>query len=298
MMTQARKRICTGFMLWVHALGRVEMYHHLPAKLVCLLAVLSCSIGNLSANPLDLEQAAKAYQSGDSDRALAILKPLALQGDLQAQNLLGNIIYGLSLASPSKTTEDPKKWYQMASAQGSPEASYALGAIHNNQWLRTKREQDALLAEHYYQQALDRGYSKAEAPLMRIAAHNQTMRQSSSLKYSDSSFNKQRRPQDKPHQGGSEQKKLDQELPEALSRGGFSGIVMTGDPIADAAQLEALLQQLNAIAGGIDLSQVKGGEVDETMLMGMLINFGVSDNQAANLAELLMPFLSTDESSD
>ena len=73
---------------------------------------------------------------------------------------------------------------------------------------------------------------------------------------------------------------------------------MTGDPIADAAQLEALLQQLNAIAGGIDLSQVKGGEVDETMLMGMLINFGVSDNQAANLAELLMPFLSTDESSD
>jgi hypothetical protein len=264
------------------------MCHHLPAKLICLLAVLSCLIGNLSANPLDLEQAAKAYQSGDSDRALAILKPLALQGDLQAQNLLGNIIYGLSLASPSKTTEDPKKWYQMASAQGSPEASYALGAIHNNHWLRTKREEDALLAEHFYQQALDRGFSKAEAPLMRIAAHNQATRQSSSLKYSDSSFNKQRRPPDKP----------DHDLPEVLPRSGFAEIEMTGDPIADAAQLEALLQQLNAIAGDIDLSQINGGGVDETMLTGMLINFGVNEGQAANLAELLMPFLSTDQSSD
>jgi hypothetical protein len=274
------------------------MCHHLPAKLICLLVVLSCLFSNLSANPLDLDQAAKAYQSGDSDRALAILKPLALQGDLQAQNLLGNIIYGLSLANPSKTTEDPKKWYQMASAQGSPEASYALGAIHNNHWLRTKREEDALLAEHFYQLALDRGYSKAEAPLMRIAAHNQATRQSSSLKYSDSSFNRQRGPsekvgQDEQHQGGQ-----DGDLPEVLPQSGFAGIEMTGDPIADAVQLEALLQQLNAIAGEVDLSQIKGGGVDETMLTGMLINFGVSEAQAADLAERLMPFLSADQSSD
>jgi len=133
---------------------------------------------------------------------------------------------------------------------------------------------------------------------MRIAAHNQAMRKSSSLEYSDSSFSKQRRPQDKAAQDRSEQEKLDQKLSEALSRDGFAGIVMTGDPIADAAQLEALLQQLNAIAGGIDLSQIKGGGVDETMLMGMLVNFGISQGQAANLAELLMPFLSTDKSSD
>jgi hypothetical protein len=33
------------------------MYHHLPEKLICLLAVFSCLIGNLSASPLDLEQA-------------------------------------------------------------------------------------------------------------------------------------------------------------------------------------------------------------------------------------------------
>ena len=269
------------------------MCHHLPAKLICLLVVLSCLFSNLSANPLDLDQAAKAYQSGDSDRALAILKPLALQGDLQAQNLLGNIIYGLSLANPSKTTEDPKKWYQMASAQGSPEASYALGAIHNNQWLRTKREEDALLAEHFYQLALDRGYSKAEAPLMRIAAHNQATRKSSSLKYSDSSFNKQRRPSEK-----ADQDEQVQDLPEAPRQSGFVGIEMTGDPIADAVQLEALLQQLNAIAGEVDLSQIKGGGIDETMLTGILINLGVSEGQAADLAELLMPFLPAEQSSD
>ena len=201
MMTQVLKPIGnrkrSGFTPGVHAWGSVEMYHCLPAKLICLFALLSCLIGNLSASPLDLEQATEKYHAGDPERAIAILKPLALQGDLQAQNLLGNIIYGLSVASPSKTSEDPKKWYQMASAQGSPEASYALGVIHDNHWLRTKREEDALLAEHYYQQALDRGYSKAEAPLMRIAAHNQSMRQGRSLKYDDSSFSQQREPKGK-----------------------------------------------------------------------------------------------------
>jgi hypothetical protein len=275
-------------MLRLQAQGRIEMCHHQPANLICLFTLLSCLIGNLSASPLDLEQATDAYQSGDSARAIAILKPLAIHGDLQAQNLLGNIIYGLSLASPTKTTEDPKTWFQMASAQGSPEASYALGAIHNNHWLRTKREEDALLAEQYYQQALDRGYSKAEAPLMRIAAHNQAARQNSSLTYSDSSFNRQRRPRDI----------ADRDLPETLTQKGFAGIEMTGDPIADAAQLETLLQQLNTIAEGIDLSQINGAGVDESMLAGILINFGVSEDQAANLAELLMPFLSTDKSAD
>ena len=303
-MAQTRKSICTGFMLRVQTLGRVEVYRHRSTKLICLLAFLSYSIGNLSANPLDLQQAAQAYQSGDSDRSLTILKPLALQGDLDAQNLLGNIIYGLSLANPSKTTEDPKKWYQMASAQGSAEASYALGVIHNNQWLRSKREEDALLAEHYYQQALDRGYSKAEGPLMRIAAHNQAARKSSSLTYGDSSFSKQRRSQDESGRDISDQKQsgqeildqkiLEQGLPGAFPRGGFAGIVMTGDPIADAIQLEALLQQLNAVAGDIDFSQINDGRVDETTLTGMLIKLGVSDDQAARLAELLMPFLLAD----
>jgi len=299
MMTQARKSICTGFMLRVQTLARVEVYRHRSAKLICLLAFVSCSIGNLSASPLDLQQATQAYQSGDSDRSLAILKPLALQGDLDAQNLLGNIIYGLSLANPSKTTEDPKKWYQMASAQGSAEASYALGAIHDNQWLRSKRAEEALLAEHYYQQALDRGYSKAEGPLMRIAAHNQAARKSSSLTYGDSSFSKQHRSQDESDRDTSEQKKSGQQrlfqgLPAALPRGGFAGIVMTGDPIADAIQLEALLQQLNAVAGDIDFSQINDGRVDETTLTGMLIKLGVSDDQATRLAELLMPFLLAD----
>jgi hypothetical protein len=70
---------------------------------------------------------------------------------------------------------------------------------------------------------------------------------------------------------------------------------MTGDPIADAAQLEALLQRLNAIAGGIDLSQINSSGPDETMLTGMLLNFGISEDKAANLAELLRQFMSTEQ---
>ena len=88
---------------------------------------------------------------------------------------------------------------------------------------------------------------------------------------------------------------MDRDLLEVLPQGGFAGMEMTGDPIADAAQLEALLQRLNAIAGGIDLSQINSGGPDEAMLTAMLLNFGVSEDQAANLAKLLRQFMSTEK---
>ena len=251
---------------------------------ICLVPVLLLIVGNLWASPADLDQAVQKYHAGHPEKAIAILKPLALKGDMHAQNLLGNIVYALATTDPSSTNEDPLKWYRMAAVQGSPEASYALGVIHNNHWLQGKSEEDGRLAEYYYQQAFDRGYARAEAPLMQMAARNQANRQTSSLKYSNSSFSSKRESPD------DAKVIVEDDLQKKLIQDGFAGLELTGDPIADAAKLEALLQQISGVQNSISLSDADGSWPDEAALTRMLTNFGVSESQASGLVKLLEQF--------
>jgi hypothetical protein len=251
---------------------------------LCLLPVLLLVFGNLRASPTDLDLAVQKYHAGYPEKAIAILKPLALKGDMHAQNLLGNIVYALVTTDPSSTNEDSLKWYRMAAAQGSPEASYALGVIFNNRWLQGKIGEHGRLAEYYYQQAFDRGYARAEAPLMQMAARNHANRQTSSLKYSNSSFSIKRESPDEAKVS------VENESPKSLTQDGFAGLELSGDPIADSAKLEALLQQISDLQNTIGLSDANGSLPDEAVLTRMLINFGVSETRASGLAKLLEQF--------
>ena len=248
---------------------------------ICLLPVLLLVFGNLRAGPTDLDLAVQKYHAGYPEKAIAILKPLAIKGDMHAQNLLGNIVYALATTDPSISSEDPLKWYRMAAAQGSPEASYALGVIYNNHWLQSNSEEDGRLAEYYYQQAFDRGYARAEAPLMQMAARNQANRQTSSLKYSNSSFSSKRASPDEA------KVTVEDDLQQKLTQDGFAGLELTGDPIADAAKLEALLQQISGVQDTISLSGADGSWPDRAALTRMLTNFGVGESQASGLVKLL-----------
>ena len=249
---------------------------------VYLVPVLWLVFGHVFASPADLDQAARKYHAGHPEQALAILKPLALQGDMQAQNLLGNIVYGLAKSNPADTTEDPRKWYQMAAAQGSPEASYALGVIYNNHWLQHKRAEDGRLAQYYYQQAFDRGFAGAEAPLMQMAARNNANHQATSLKYSNSSFSSKR--------ATPVAAEVENVAPKTPSQGGFAELELTGDPITDAPKLEALLQQISDLPGATGLSGADGSLPDENVLTRMLANLGVSQSQMSRLVQLLEQF--------
>ena len=249
---------------------------------VYLVPVLLLVFGHVLASPADLDQAARKYHAGHPEQALAILKPLALQGDVQAQNLLGNIVYGLAKSNPADATEDPRKWYQMAAAQGSPEASYALGVIYNNHWLKHKRAEDGRLAQYYYQQAFDRGYAGAEAPLMQVAARNNANRQATSLKYSNSSFSNKR--------AIPVEAEVENVAPKIPTQGGFAELELTGDPISDAPKLEALLQQISDLQAATGLSGADGSLPDENVLTRMLANLGVSQSQMSRLVLLLEQF--------
>ena len=91
-----------------------------------LLVLLVCAAGPAVAGPI--EDAAGAYVRGDYATALRLLRPLAEQGDAQAQNHLG-IMYETGFG----VTQDylvAATWYRKAAEQGNPGGQYNLGALY------------------------------------------------------------------------------------------------------------------------------------------------------------------------
>lgn len=233
---------------------------------------LLCFSGSLAAAQADLDRAIERYYAGAPLEAIEMLKPIALAGDAAAQYLLGNIVYGLVQAGRSEVGEDPVRWYQMAAAQGFADASYALGAIYNNRWLKDRRIEDARLAEYYFQQALDRGQAKAQGPLLKLAAHNRAAQRSNSLTYTNSSFASKQ---------ASTRSPATQSTGDALAR-----FTTSGDPIADAVKLETMLQQLGT-SEAIENPGGGGNWPDEAALIRMLDGLGADSGMVSDLVRLL-----------
>ena len=147
--------------------------------LVSVTLIASCSAA--AATP-EINEAVKKYYSGFPDEAIGMLKPLALSGDVDAQYLLGNILYSLSRNGKFVEIDDPVKWYKMAAAQQSIGANYALGNIFHDRWLKSHNQQDAANAIVYYQRTVDSGYTKAQVSLDRIKSRSgMSQRQAAAL---------------------------------------------------------------------------------------------------------------------
>jgi TPR repeat protein len=78
--------------------------------------------------PGSLDAGWEAFGRGDYDGALAIWKPLAEQGDVNMQLLVGSI-YDLGQGVPQDDAE-AVKWYELAANQGSAKGQYQLGALY------------------------------------------------------------------------------------------------------------------------------------------------------------------------
>lgn len=243
---------------------------------LCLAAALLCFATGGLADQAGLDEAVRQYYAGHPDDAIEMLKPIALGGDIAAQNLLGNILYGLGQSGQYASVEDPVRWYQMAAARGSADASYALGAIFNNSWLKTGRAQDARLAEYYFQQAADRGHARAHGPLMKLAAQNHALRQADSLTYTNSSFSSKQLSAVEPTTGSAK----------PAAKNALARFETSGDPIADAINLEALLRKLGGV-GTTPASQGGEAQTDEAALIRLLRGLGADDGMASDLVKLL-----------
>lgn len=233
---------------------------------------LTCG-GTAFAGQDDLDRATARYYAGYPADAIAMLEPLARAGDVAAQYLLGNMSYALRQANAAGDY-DPIAWYRMATERGSAEAAYALGAIYNNRWLESRTEEDARLAEFYYQQAADRGYVKAEAPLLKLATRNSARPKARSLTYTNESF-------------ASQQPSLPASSEQATAAAGTSGIAPSGDPLADATRLAETLRQLGVgedLLGGIAND---GKAPDKQALRGLLGGLGADSQLIDNLMKLM-----------
>jgi len=88
---------------------------------------LALSLGQAAmAGPLDDGQA--AYQRGDYETALQLLSPLAEQGDVRAEFILG-LAHDLGHGVPQDHAK-AAVWYQKAADQGDPDAQANLGALY------------------------------------------------------------------------------------------------------------------------------------------------------------------------
>jgi TPR repeat protein len=76
---------------------------------------------------MNLTEALKDYQAGRFDSALNLLKPLAEQGNPEAQSMLGSL-YQLGLGTAVNRGE-AVRWYRAASAQGVGVASNNLAGL-------------------------------------------------------------------------------------------------------------------------------------------------------------------------
>jgi uncharacterized protein len=123
-------------------------------------------IGVAAAGPLDDGQA--AYQRGDFATALQIFRPLAEQGNAEAQRMLG-----AAFASGQGVPQDFVQamiWYSEAADQGDPDAQSNLGAMYANGW---GVPQDYAQAVVLYRQAGMRGNAGAQSNLGLMYEHGQ-----------------------------------------------------------------------------------------------------------------------------
>ncbi len=76
----------------------------------------------------DYEKGIEAFQKGDYETGLSFLKPLAQQGDAEAQSDLGLMYYnGIGV---SKDFNEALVWFRKAADQDAAEAQSNLGSMY------------------------------------------------------------------------------------------------------------------------------------------------------------------------
>lgn len=121
--------------------------------LLCIFILLQCN----AVWGETYEEGKKAYLDKDYEKALSILKPLAEQGDSQAQVTLG-IMYDFGHGVGKDTTE-AIKWYIKAAEQGIPAVQHDVGVKY---FQGQDVEQDYLKAAYWWEQSANAGLADSQ----------------------------------------------------------------------------------------------------------------------------------------
>jgi hypothetical protein len=131
---------------------------------LALVALVSLAVaGPVAAGPL--EDGLAAHGRGDYPMAMRLWRPLADQGNADAQNNLG-VMYARGQGVPQDYAA-AASWYQKAADHGHPEAANNLGVMYAN---GRGVPQDYVTAQIWFYLAAERGNSDAEKNKTTFAA--------------------------------------------------------------------------------------------------------------------------------
>ena len=110
-----------------------------------------------------LEDGVAAHVRGDYATALGLIRPLAEQGDIDAQVVLGQIYYqGQGVAQDYAMA---MSWYRRAAEQGDSDAQYMMGRMYRS---GQGVGQDYAIAITWYRKAAEQGDTDAQCMLGRM----------------------------------------------------------------------------------------------------------------------------------
>ena len=126
-------------------------------RVVVLVLALALSAPVLAA---DYQAGLEAFQRDDYATALKELRPLAEQGNAEAQYYLGRIYSGGF--GVTQDYAEAMKWYRLAAEQGDAAAQFFLGIIYEFGW---GVSQDYTEAVKWYRSAAEQGDSNGQGTL-------------------------------------------------------------------------------------------------------------------------------------
>jgi TPR repeat protein len=127
-------------------------------SLLAGLALAFCLFGTAVAGPL--EDGLAAYDRGDYASAMALLRPLAEQGDVDGQANIGHL-YETGRGVPQNYVQ-AAAWYRKAADQGSAYAQDALGSMYAG---GRGVPQDYVQSVAWFRKAADQGDARAQGSL-------------------------------------------------------------------------------------------------------------------------------------
>lgn len=139
-------------------------------SILCLAIWVLVIAAPVAANSFD--DAARALQSGNYNKAFEILEPMAREGNVNAQYNLGRMY-----AKGKGVSRDFAKavhWFRKAADQGYVSAQYNLGVMYDNGQGVDKSYTDAI---QWYHKAADQGHPKAQFSLGFMNANGQGVTQ-------------------------------------------------------------------------------------------------------------------------
>ena len=140
-----------------------ERMNHMKLLKIIILGLLLTGVNSAWASSAD--DAVQAYLRGEFNKAAVLLRPVAEQGDAQAQIYMG-LLYERGKGVPQDYAESVK-WYRLAAEQGKADAQYYLGNMYRN---GNGVPQNGAEAVIWYRKAAEQGKSAAQNSLGEIYA--------------------------------------------------------------------------------------------------------------------------------